>query len=278
MVSLLPFALPSSASPSSPLYPSFWLLFSHTPLLPILSLPLLTPPNPLCYLPLSDFLYTSLLPRVCVRVVSVKWKAFWSRHSGILRQPKPCFAILSVPVRSVLPSKKGDTAHSYVPYVQQKPSYMYSQVFHNGTFLAAKWPPIGSWCNQYLQGYILVAMVTINFLFFVAYQAAGWLTSCDCILSGWRRADRTTSCCQNGWVGNIWWMGLLIYMSLVTWADDPTSVFCSSTLLWLMWLLRNEKANNGHFTPHSGDIIYCSDIIRGQRSSIVYSVYFFFNC
>lgn len=217
MVSLLPFALPSSASPSSPLDPSFWLLFSHTPLLPILSLPLLTPPIPLCYLPLSDFLYTSLLPRVCVRVVSVKWKAFWSRHSGILRQPKPCFAILSVPVRSVLPSKKGDTAHSYVPYVQQKPSYMYLQVLHNGMFLAAKWPPIGSWSNQCLQGYILVAMVTIIFLFLWPIRQ---LDDSHRVTVYCRDGDGRTGLHHAARMG-----GWVIYMSLVTWAGNPTSVY-----------------------------------------------------
>ena len=67
-----------------------------------------------------------------------------------------------MPVRSVLPLKKGNTAHSYVLYVEQKPSYTF---LHNGMFLTAKQPTIGSRSNQYLQGYILVAMVTINFLF-----------------------------------------------------------------------------------------------------------------
>ena len=107
------------------------------------SLPLLSDslPSLTCFSdspPLPPPLYSSLFPRVCVRAVSVQWIAFWNRHSEILRRPRPCFAILSVPVRSVLPLRKGDAADVSPPsnvFSCVVASSLVPRLPHSGRFL-----------------------------------------------------------------------------------------------------------------------------------------------
>ena len=123
---------------SSLLYSSFWLLIPHTPLLT--PTPFWSLPSPTCFSLTPLPLYSSLFPRVCVRAVSVQWTVFWSRHSEILRRPRPCFAILSVLVRSVLPLKKGDTAvmHMSPPsnvFRCMVASSLVPRLLHSGRFL-----------------------------------------------------------------------------------------------------------------------------------------------
>ena len=70
----------------------------------------------------------------------MQWTVFWSRHSEILRRPRPCFAILSVLVRSVLPLKKGDTAvmHMSPPsnvFRCMVASSLVPRLLHSGRFL-----------------------------------------------------------------------------------------------------------------------------------------------